>query len=528
MREAGFGVTQLSPDSSAGPETSRADGLTFFAYALLAAGALFSPLEVLATNFFMIGHAERLLAVALIVWVLSASLARVLVRRGVRSTTATFSVFFATVIVVRGAPFIHVFGPAIAWLVIAVLILAISYLLSRMDRHSVVRGACLCIAAGLVLGPIAGMALAMGNQGESRVVFSPPQTMPLVHRPDIFLVVVDGYVGLKTLERDFGVVRPEIETSLLARGYQLPASAWSAYPSTRSSLPSLLDMSYSLPPGEAISDASASDLLKIIGGANALNSTLQANGYESVMVESGWSGSTCGAEIDRCIAAPLLDEAMFILGERSATVPLLRQTVGYAFTLGTQRTMGWLIEHSREISIDSRPIFVFTHLMAPHAPFFLGSNCETIYDERRSGVAFARPADDVDDRRSFYLEQASCIDRFLLEFDAHIEPDDIVVIAADHGSDQRNQLRRDPESWTADDLMERYNVFMAVRSGVGCSVGDTVVLPNLFRRLLSCLSDQALADLEPRMLKHALASIGGRPSPIIEVEPALIETLLYD
>jgi hypothetical protein len=30
------------------------------------------------------------------------------------------------------------------------------------------------------------------------------------------------------------------------------------------------------------------------------------------------------------------------------------------------------------------------------------------------------------------------------------------------------------------------------------------------------------------MLKHALASIGGRPSPIIEVEPALIETLLYD
>jgi hypothetical protein len=79
-------------------------------------------------------------------------------------------------------------------------------------------------------------------------------------------------------------------------------------------------------------------------------------------------------------------------------------------------------------------------------------------------------------------------------------------------------LSRDPESWTREDLAERYNAFLAVRDGPECSVGDEVILPNVLRRVLSCLSDEGMEDLEPRMLMYAPFGDDGRSSRVTELD----------
>jgi len=485
---------------------------------MLGVAAAFSPLEIMADNVLFAAHQERVLALIALVWAVATLVVVLLVRRGVRPTTAVFSTFLVTSIIMRGGGLFRVFGQPTGWFVIVALLGVTIALIARNDRHRLVRGVFLALSVFLASGPLIALIEDVRGIGENIAIESGSPSLALTRRPDIFLIVLDGYVGLQTLDRDFGLRQFPILDALEGRGYEVPESAWSSYPSTRSSVPSLLDMSYPLQPGEGVTPATDLHLSKVHGGSNSLTAILEVGGYETVMIESGWSGSFCGPRIDRCVPAPVLDELMFSVASQTIAGRSVLETYGYSFTVGSQRTMSWLMEEGPRLSTDEVPTFVFAHLMAPHPPFFLDRDCRTAYSERRSGVFFSRASDDVDERRAAYLEQASCVNDFMIELSDQLDDDALVIFVADHGSDRRNQLVREPSSWTAADLIERYNVFLAVRDASGCSVGSPVIIPNIFRRLLSCMSDQTLPDLEPRMMKYAAISFDGEASPIVEVE----------
>ena len=485
---------------------------------MLGVAAAFSPLEIMADNVLFAAHQERVLALIALVWAVATLVVVLLVRRGVRPTTAVFSTFLVTSIIMRGGGLFRVFGQPTGWFGIVALLGVTIALIARNDRHRLVRGVFLALSVFLASGPLIALIEDVRGIGENIAIESGSPSLALTRRPDIFLIVLDGYVGLQTLDRDFGLRQFPILDALEGRGYEVPESAWSSYPSTRSSVPSLLDMSYPLQPGEGVTPATDLHLSKVHGGSNSLTAILEVGGYETVMIESGWSGSFCGPRIDRCVPAPVLDELMFSVASQTIAGRSVLETYGYSFTVGSQRTMSWLMEEGPRLSTDEVPTFVFAHLMAPHPPFFLDRDCRTAYSERRSGVFFSRASDDVDERRAAYLEQASCVNDFMIELSDQLDDDALVIFVADHGSDRRNQLVREPSSWTVADLIERYNVFLAVRDASGCSVGSPVIIPNIFRRLLSCMSDQTLPDLEPRMMKYAAISFDGEASPIVEVE----------
>jgi hypothetical protein len=217
---------------------------------------------------------------------------------------------------------------------------------------------------------------------------------------------------------------------------------------------------------------------------------------------------------------------MFFVLARTVLSPTLLESAGYAFTVGSQHTMNWLLENGARLSTDDRPNFVFAHVMAPHPPFFLDPSCETSYSRDRSGVLFSRRADDVETRRQAYLEQTMCLNDFMVALSDRLDPSAVVVFVADHGTDQRNQLARDPASWSHEDLIERFNIFLAVRAEPDCSIGDQVVSPNILRRMLSCMSEETLEDREPRVYKHGWITGVGKPSPIIEVDRDVVLTLV--
>jgi hypothetical protein len=495
--------------------------------ALLFAAAAFVPLDVMAANPLDIGHPERLIAVIALVWSIATGMVLVLVRRGVRSSTAVSGVFLVVVLIMAGSSMPSRLGIPFGLTTIGILAGGAIVLIARMESHRLLEVLVFSLAAFLLAGPVIALTGALLDLGDDVSVTGEPHSIHLTRKPDMFVIVLDGYIGRRGLAADFGLDDPDVFAELERRGFEAPESAWSSYTSTRSSVASLLDMSYPIGPGPGLTPATNRHLSDMIGGSNTVSSILHGEGYETVMIESGWSGSRCGEGIDMCISAPILDEATFKVLERSAAGPSILGSFGYSFTVGSLNTMKWLLANGPRLSADDRPSLVLAHIMAPHAPFFLNRNCETVVSSARGGVAFAREADDLEGRVTAYLEQAGCLDNFAIDLADRIEPDDVVVFVGDHGTDQRGQMTRHPSTWGTEDVAERFNVFLAVRAGPGCRLRSPVILPNVFRRILSCLSDgEPIGDLEPRMLMYAAGSFDGEPSPVLELEHQAVIDLI--
>ncbi len=500
--------------------------LTPLDVALLGVAASFVPLNVMAHNPLDFGHPERPLLMIGFVWLAALGTVILLMRFDVRRTTAVYSVFTFTALMMNGGRILFRLGGPVGWLAMLGLLGMAVVLMTRAESHRLLTVIYVAVGVFLISGPAMAGVESVWDRGQDRVDGGPSQSLDLTTHPDVFVVVFDGYVGLHTLSDDFGLTDPPFVDELERRGFEIPDSVWSAYPSTRSSVPSLLDMSYPVEPGPGVSVMSNRHLSDMMGGSNAATSLLEAEGYESVMIESGWSGSRCVDAIDRCVPSSFLDEAMFSISAGTVGGPSILENFGNSFTVGSRHTMNWVLDHGPELAADGRPTFVSAHVMAPHPPFFLDGSCRTVFDVSRNGYLFARPTDDVSERREAYLEQAHCLNGFMMELSDSLPEDTILIFVSDHGTDWRNQLSRDPVSWTREDLAERYNSFLAVRDGPDCSVGDQVILPNVLRRVLSCLSVDRLEDLEPRMLMYAPFGDDGRSSRVTELDQRAVLDLL--
>jgi hypothetical protein len=127
--------------------------------------------------------------------------------------------------------------------------------------------------------------------------------------PDIILIIADAYVGLEGLERFFDVSPASWTQPLESQGFVIPEVAFSPYVNTEAAIPALLDMAYPIVEGPGITKATSRSLFARIGGENRAVRILKSNGYAITMLESGWSGSICGRQIDHVCRAPSLMRA---------------------------------------------------------------------------------------------------------------------------------------------------------------------------------------------------------------------------
>jgi hypothetical protein len=493
--------------------------------AFIGVAASFSYLELMADNPVGLTHPERLIGLMFVGWIFGIASALLMMRLGTRRAHAVIFVSFLILVFNTGTLFLRRFGPLWGRVLAVVLIAALGLLISRIDSHRFLMTISVALVVFLAASPFVALYESLAKWGEDVTQPSGEIEISFDETPDLFLVVVDGYGGLVSMEEDFDIVTPAWAQALGKRGFEIPRSSWSAYSSTTGSVPSILDMSYPLPAGPGVSTATEKRLYSMISGENAMARILNEAGYTLTMIESGWSGSACGTQIDVCVASPFLDEATFAALNRTFLRPHILESQGYSFTAGAQGAMSWLLENGGGLSANHTADFVFAHIMAPHPPFFLSRDCETIYDPETSGVTFLRLRDEFHDRVTAYLEQAGCIDSFMASLADSLSSSTVVVFVADHGTDIRNQLAQPPEDWDFEEIQERFNVLLSVKAP-GCTVGDAVILPNLFRRILSCLAIEDLPDLEPAMFSYAGIPIDGKVSPVIRVEDRIVEELL--
>ena len=452
-----------------------------------------------------------------IVWAAATGISWGLIRLGVQRNTAVRSVFVAVVVLMSAGRILRQLGPTLGWLaVLSIMVLAV-VAFSRLGDDGFVNA----LVWGLAVALMSGVAIAsygsVTGSGQDLIVNPTPVEIEMAETPDVFIVILDGYPGLITLQRESADLKKDLRDALAVRGFQIPSSAWSSYWSTDLSVSSLLNMSY--PVVEAFDgSATTQGLYDIISGDNALLRTLERNGYTTHMVESGWSGSACGPEFDRCVPAPLLDEAMYLTVWDTALGPLMFSSLGHTFTVGTQRTMEWLLENAALMSQNENPDLVVTHLIAPHPPFFLDENCQRAISLSRGGPALYFEGVPKLERETYFADQMACVDRFMIELADVIDSDAVVVFVADHGTARYRQLNIPPEAWEYLHFVERLNVFVSVRIADGCEIGEVVIVPNLLRRVLTCYSDDVVSDIQTRMFI----------SPLFEVDEDTIESLLTE
>ena len=334
--------------------------------------------------------------------------------------------------------------------------------------------------------------------------------------PDIIILVSDAHGALSGLSKLYGFGAEGAAKRLEQVGLRVNDDMKSNYSLTHLSLPSFFEMDYPLEGGQAVSNGDRVALLGALGGRNQLTKILKANGYRFVMVEAGWSGSRCTGAVDVCIGSPWPDEAASFAIDRSI-FSLWRGKFKGSLTAGTLNTVEWLKNDLPTILSNGRPDVVFAHLLIPHPPLRLGSDCAYRWKPVLGGRSVGLPGLDpslLAQRKSAYLDQVECAQSVMLSVASLVGEDAILLVFGDHGPDSRAQLFAAPSDWSQADIEERMRVFFAAKAK-SCSFEDVVSLVNVGRRLLSCLGGSGVSFLEDRYFVSTSDSL-----PIREVRVA--------
>ena len=496
---------------------------------ILLAAAGYSSFSLWANNPLEFPHPWRLFPIVGAVWLPSFVLAVLARRLGATGWAAAAGGIVWALTLSLGGPIVVRVGVATTLLGGFALAALIAVLMTRVADRPSLRSPVIVLGFVFGIGPLGPLAVDVFDQTGAAELTAPTSsvTSDLTHRPDIYVVVVDGFVGLDGSRTVFGVDDPAWAAGLKREGFQVPASGWSSYPITIAAVPSLFDMDYPVPAGADGNRALISSLIDKLGGDNRLVSILNANDYETTMIEAGWSWSHCGPGYDQCVPSGFFDEGTFRVVQRSIAGPWVVRQLGSAFTQGAKHAIESLLDETeRSGGNESGPRFVFGHVMAPHPPMFLNAECEVIYERGRAGVRIPSTNTDLEQRKRFYLEQTECVTGFMIDFASRVDVDDVVVFVADHGSDSQNQLIRPGSDWSKNDSIERLSVLVAVRAGTPCNLGETVLLPNLMRTILDCVDGNPPSKpVEKRMFVGGLR-IGTDVQHFVELSPGDIAAIV--
>lgn len=475
------------------------------------------PLTLLAINLYDIARPERVIVFGLVVWGLGLALVFLLVVLGLRVDVAENTTFVTLALVMSGGLLLRRFDLWFAYSILVACPVLVGWAFVKLRHHAIPSALVWAAAIAVISGPVITLLNTSSGAREPSVMsHAQPLQLELARKPDIFLVVFDGYPGAIAADQDdLGIGEIDVVRELEMRGFQVPESSWSAYWATSLSIPSLLEMDYPVDSMDWRGERTIKDLHGVISGDSAFVDALRENGYTTHMIESGWSAGSCGEAYDQCVTSFSIDEAIYLLLRRTVAWPLVDRSPG-PYALGTLAAFDWLLANSPVLSRSDSPDFVFSHVVSPHAPYLLKPDCSAEFVNERAGTEFQIGGVPADSRTTYLIEQIDCLDRLMIELAEAIDPEDVVIFVSDHGTDRRGQSNPGLVDWDRETTVERLNNFLAVRLPSGCSVGEEVVVPNVLRRVLGCFTPSTIEDLPERMWIN----------PMVELEADLVKELL--
>lgn len=299
---------------------------------------------------------------------------------------------------------------------------------------------------------------------------------------DLLFVVVDGYPSLGIARDWFGHDSGEMVSHLEALEFQVFETAWTQHTFTGLAVPSMLELQPIAEPGPT-SYGNRTSTFNIMRGDSLVADALRSADFTYTHVEGGWDGDVCG-DVDRCLGGPLFDEKMILLLGSSLFGSWLEESGRSYIVDGTFNSVDSL-KSIREVFGDGNRDYVFSHLMLPHDPYVVDSDCQVLSQSNETHR--------ID-------EQFTCVDRLISEISEFADDSTAVVIAADHGSHTLEQRFLPAHEWTDAQIAERFAVFLAYRFPEGCTEPGQPTNIEVMSAAVSCAIDIEVPDNHGRFL----------------------------
>ncbi len=291
-------------------------------------------------------------------------------------------------------------------------------------------------------------------------------SMSVDMRPDIYYIVLDGYVRSDMLQELYGYDNSTFLQSLEEKGFILPKESRSNYPKTALSVPSTLNMDYisSIAPG--LQDSYYWWLMNPLIDHSQVRTTLEKLGYQSISIMTDWSITDNPTTDAYYHMKPIVlndFENVFLHATPLEVIsPIL---TNFAFVRSNRNHLELDLYQFRSlanIAVLPGPKFVFAHIISPHPPFVVNKDGSP----RDPGYSFTFneandfPLDDEDYRRG-YVGQVQFVNNQIEHLVDTILRESttppIIIIQADHGSGLLTDFRSSDNTC----LKERFSIFAA-------------------------------------------------------------------
>jgi hypothetical protein len=323
-----------------------------------------------------------------------------------------------------------------------------------------------------------------------RSTFNIPSTASV--KPDIYYIVLDGYLRSDMLEALYGYDNTEFEKYLQINGFVVPGGVHSNYPRTAVSISSTLNMDYvdSFSPG--LENSRFWWLMQPYIDHSQVRAILEAQGYKTIALSTDWSLTDNSTTDIYLHPYPIMltDFERYFLEDTAMgyVQPVIREFASVP-TFETHRTILMNSFASlKEIPQISGPKFIFAHILAPHPPFVFDENGNPVDPPGQFNM------DDSDsfhgseqDYQNGYIGQVKFLNtQMKIVLEAILKQSKtppVIIIQADHGSG----LFMDSSSAENTCVKERFSPFAAYYlPGVESDVIPSNITPvNLFRIILN-------------------------------------------
>jgi hypothetical protein len=318
--------------------------------------------------------------------------------------------------------------------------------------------------------------------------------------PDIYLILLDGYLRPDRQASLFGHDISGFVNQLEARGFQLAERSRSNYLATDASLTTMFNFAHL----EGLGDPSLRQDIRArrVLEENKAFEVLREHGYETVSIGSGYEMVTIRSA-DRFIDTGQVNELELVAISNTLVRPLLRWFAPdfLADQMRARITSVLGAVGDLDKAGSDRPRLVFAHVPSPHDPIVFAADGSPVYAEVQPGATLmGQKPPTVGEYGARYGGQVDHLNRLTLDaidrIRAEAGPNAAIMLFSDHGSAYGLD-------WTAterSDLDERTANLVAVSMPDGSMpLPDDVTLVNALSGLLNATLG---SDIAPQSDEH--------------------------
>ncbi len=418
------------------------------------------------------------------------------ITKNIQKTTLVISlfliVFFAISYLREGLFGLEVFGiilnqiPIVAFMAFLILSIGVFLIHKIRDWKKPIQ-IFTAISVVIVISFIPNIILDYADDSYSQNSFLQEIKFKNIEKPNIYLIVLDGYASEKSLKKDFDFDNSNFLNDLKNFGFVIPEHNSSNYRWTVLSMNSALNMNY-LHHQEGLS-AGNFMLQKYIFSKNLVMKTFQDNGYNTIFIDGGAahreisvSNKNLCQYTDNQLLQSLMDNSALKFIPQEYFNDIWKEPRNCSFS-----------ELEKIHEIESEPFFVYSHHRTPHEPFTRDADGNYIeYAEKFNEI-------DKETAKKRYVYQLEYTNKKITEIISKIlsvEPKPIIILVSDHGW---QQFASSPP--TNEELIQWYSNFQAFYlPGIDSYESyENISLVNIFRVIFNDYFETDLEILENKV-----------------------------